>query len=66
MARDPAAVLAREIARGATILGPTGRDITQPVRSSFTRFLPACGGDRAAAAAQAVQVALGEQKEAAR
>lgn len=58
----PNTVLAREISRGATILGPTGRDITQPVRTTFFRLLPACGGDRAAAAAQAVQVALGEQE----
>lgn len=59
---SPNTVLAREISRGATVLDPTGRDITQPVRSSFTRLLPACGGDRGAAAAQAVRAALADHQ----
>lgn len=62
MARDSATVLAREIARGATVLSPTGRDVTTAVRSAFHRLLPVYGGDRAAAAAQAVQTALAEQE----
>ena len=64
MARDPATTLAREISRGATVLGPDGRDITQPVRSAYDRLLPATGGDRAAAAAQAVRAARAEKREA--
>lgn len=63
MTRDSATTLAREISRGATVLAPDGRDVTTAVRSSFTRLLPALGGDRAAAAARAVQVAIGDQRE---
>jgi len=63
MARDSAMVLAREIARGAVILAPDGRDVTTAVRSTYSRLLPALGGDRGAAAAQAIRAALGEQKE---
>lgn len=59
---SPNTVLAREIARGATVLDPTGRDITTAVRSTFNQMLPVTGGDRGAAAAQAVRAALGEQE----
>lgn len=62
MARDSATVLAREISRGATVLGPDGRDVTTAVRSTYSRLLPALGGDKGAAAAQAVRAALGEQE----
>jgi len=60
MAHDSATTLARELTRGAVVLAPNGADITQPVRSAFHRLLPATGGDRAAAAARAVQTALAE------
>lgn len=64
-ANSPATVLAKVLGK-AVILGPDGRDITRPVRSTFTRLLPTCGGDRGAAAAQAVRAALGDPKEAGR
>lgn len=63
MAHDSATTLAREIARGATVIGPDGRDITTAVRSTFSRLLPVTGGDKGAAAAQAVRAALGDQRE---
>jgi hypothetical protein len=56
--RDPAVTFARELAGGAIVLGPTGRDITTAVRAAFHRTLPACGGNHAAAASQAVASAL--------
>lgn len=59
----PNTALADALGKGATVIGPTGRNVTRPVRAAFHRLLPALGGDRAAAAAQAVQVALGEQRE---
>jgi len=66
MSRNPSIVLAREISRGATVLGPDGRDLTTAVRTTFSRLLPTCGGDRGAAAAQAVRAALREHPEAGR
>lgn len=63
---SPSATLAHALGKGATVLDPDGRDVTSTVRSTFARLLPACGGDRAAAAAQAVRAALGEQRETAR
>lgn len=62
MRLDPGATLARELARGATVLGPDGRDVTTAVRAEFRRTLPACGGDRAEAASQAVASALAGQR----
>lgn len=59
----PNTVLAREISRGATVLAPDGRDITTAVRSTFNQMLPVTGGDKGAAAAQAVRAALGDQRE---
>jgi hypothetical protein len=60
-ANSPATVLAKVLGK-AVILGPDGRDITRPVRASFARMLPTCGGDRGAAAAQAVRAALAERE----
>lgn len=62
----PNTVLAEALGKGATVIGPSGRDVTTAVRSTFDRLLPTCGGDRAQAAVQAVRAALGEQKEAQR
>jgi len=59
MHHSAAAVLARALGRGATVFGPDGRDVSQAVRAAFRAALPASGGDRAAAAARAVSVALG-------
>lgn len=60
---NSATALAEHLGKGAVILGPDGRDVTTAVRTTFTRLLPVTGGDKAAAAVQAVQVALGEQRE---
>lgn len=59
---SPSATLADALGKGATVLGPNGADVTQPVRSAFHRLLPVCGGDKAAAAVQAVQTALAERE----
>ena len=63
MIRDPATTLAQAISRGATVLAPDGRDVSQAVRTSFNRLLPVCGGDRGAAAAQAVQAAISHRED---
>jgi hypothetical protein len=55
-------VLARELGRGATVLGPTGTDITRPVMTAFERLKPVCSGDMAAAARQALGEALAGQR----
>jgi len=59
---NSATALAEHLGKGAVILGPDGRDVTTVVRTTFTRLLPACGGDRAQAAARAVQTALAERE----
>lgn len=59
---NSATALAEHLGKGAVILGPDGRDVTQPVRSAFHRLLPVCGGDRATAAARAIQTALAERE----
>jgi hypothetical protein len=43
---------------GARLWSETGVDITRTARTAFARQLPACGGDRAAAAAKAVNEVL--------
>jgi hypothetical protein len=57
-------VLARELSRhGTVVLGPDARDITRPVMSAFRAALPACQGDTAAAARQALGEALAGQRQ---
>jgi hypothetical protein len=60
----PGSVLARELSRGATVLGPDGRDVTTAVRTAFRAALPACGGDTATAARRALdEVVAGQRRE---
>lgn len=52
------------VASGARLFdASTGRDVGRAVRQQFDQQLPRCNGDRAAAAAQAVNAVLGDGAE---
>jgi hypothetical protein len=54
--------LARELQHGATVWGPRGEDLTAATQTAFRAALPACGGDKGAAAMRAVNAALAGQR----